>query len=114
MKRALIWHVEHEHRLHSHGYNQGRLQTQISGQKDKPQDEKRKKSGGTQLATRKIRRKGAGLIKHLGGADKKKGEQHLRLVKLLRQTRLTRMNSDRRNDMESHYITLGRQRVYSS
>nr|ODN92447.1 GTPase activator [Cryptococcus depauperatus CBS 7841] len=40
--------------------------------KGKLQDEKRKKSGPTQLATRKFRRKGAGLIKHLGGADKKK------------------------------------------
>ncbi|AAW47069.1 GTPase activator, putative [Cryptococcus deneoformans JEC21] len=63
---------EHEHLLHSHGHTQGYLQTQATGQKDKPQEEKRKKSGGTQLATRKIRRKGAGLIKHLGGADKKK------------------------------------------
>ncbi|KAL0240657.1 hypothetical protein I308_106456 [Cryptococcus tetragattii IND107] len=63
---------EHEHRLHSHGQNQGHSQTQAAGQKDKPQEEKRKKSGGTQLATRKIRRKGGGLIKHLGGADKKK------------------------------------------
>ncbi|WVQ84271.1 hypothetical protein IAT38_006423 [Cryptococcus sp. DSM 104549] len=34
-------------------------------------EEKRKKSG-TGLATRKVRRKPAGLIKHLGGADKKK------------------------------------------
>lgn len=63
---------EHEHRLHSHGQNQGHSQAQAAGQKDKPQEEKRKKSGGTQLATRKIRRKGGGLIKHLGGADKKK------------------------------------------
>lgn len=74
MKRALIRLVEHEHLLHSHGHTQGYLQTQATGQKDKPQEEKRKKSGGTQLATRKIRRKGTGLIKHLGGADKKKGE----------------------------------------
>ncbi|WVQ73521.1 hypothetical protein IAR50_003093 [Cryptococcus sp. DSM 104548] len=49
--------------------------TSSHGKEKSEKEERRKKSGGTTttgLATKKIRRRGAGLIKHLGGADKRK------------------------------------------